>query len=547
MLALNHATRRRLQKLRQVPSVWEGDRQLLPVNFRGRSQDESNEPGACILWVDGSQGVVRAMDIVDAQLGSEVVVRTLLQAMEHPQGNTMPARPQKIVVRDRELQFFLRGVLQDLDITVDYAPELPLIQEIFRGLQEAVQDQPPPLPPEYADLLEEKASQIWQVAPWDYLADHQILAIELKQWDLDTLYVSIMGLLGMEYGILLYRSLESLRQFRQQVMGDGSLADMEAAFLKQDCLFLTYEPLDEELTELEDLDLASLPFEEIQPSFGNLHPLEGIRSFLYEEEAIALFTALDGLHRFFQRHHNKLRKGFPALTSRLQIPLLATEGKLGMPEQLSITVSTQPELAAELQAIADEADEADLLGFPPQVPLLNDDLIPEDAFFSLGAMPWEIVEKLRLLAKHYQPGSVTQGGDDFPIILIQTSQPKGKDLISALESQGGVKAICFNPGEDSFGGERYDLGIIQTQNNKMHLFGEFLESDPTHVKARKKWDNRCKQTKGWCGLVIARGLKGASRGNPQLRDMMAFYEVRSQTPSDLGLGTLQLMPRLDWD
>jgi hypothetical protein len=42
-----------------------------------------------------------------------------------------PARPQRIVVRDREIQFYLRGALQGLDIAIDYAPELPLIDRMF--------------------------------------------------------------------------------------------------------------------------------------------------------------------------------------------------------------------------------------------------------------------------------------------------------------------------------------------------------------------------------------------------------------------------------
>ncbi|NJN92173.1 MAG: hypothetical protein HC878_18625 [Leptolyngbyaceae cyanobacterium SL_5_14] len=37
----------------------------------------------------------------------------------------------------------------------------------------------------------------------------------------------------------------------------------------------------------------------IRPAFGNLHPLEGLRPSLYEEEAIAVLVALIALHRFF--------------------------------------------------------------------------------------------------------------------------------------------------------------------------------------------------------------------------------------------------------
>uniref|UniRef100_B8HVR5 Uncharacterized protein n=1 Tax=Cyanothece sp. (strain PCC 7425 / ATCC 29141) TaxID=395961 RepID=B8HVR5_CYAP4 len=539
MHALNHATRRRLQQLRQVPSVWEGDCQLLPGNVHLPNRTDTRN-GACILWVDSSMGMVRAMDIVDGQAGWEAIVRTLLQAMEYPQCQAPPARPQRILVRDRELQFFLRGVLQDLDIAVDYAPELPLTQDIFRSLQESVREHPPALPPQYADLLEEKAAQIWQQAPWEILADHQILAIDLNQWDLQTLYVSVMGLLGMEYGILFYRSLDSLRQFREQVGMDVTTEEMEAAFLRQDCLFLTFEARDPDLAEVEDLDLATLPFTAIEPGFGNLHPLEGIRPFLYEEEAIAVYVALEALHRFFRRHRSRLQTDFPSLSSQFQIPLPDLEKST-----ITVKVATLPELAAELLQFADAED--DSLDLGSEAPLLREDLIPEGAFFSLGAMPWEMVEQVRQVVKHRQSGETMAAGDGLPILLIQTSQPKAKVLIETLQAEGGVQGISFNPGEDPLEGDRYDLGIIQTQIGQMHLFGEYLAEDPVHLQARKKWDQRCKKTGGWCGLVVARGLKGASRGNPQLRDMLALFEVRYISAAELGLGMLQLIPHLEWE
>ena len=76
------------------------------------------------------------------------------------------------------------------------------------------------------------------------------------------------------------------------------------------------------------------------------------------------------------------------------------------------------------------------------------------------------------------------------------------------------------------------------------MFGEFLDDDPTHIEARQKWNQRCKNTNGCCGLIIAKGLTGSARGNPQLRDMMALFETRSLSPEDLGIGTLQLMPQI---
>ncbi len=545
-MSLNSATRRRLQQLNQISSVWEGDRR--PFSPPTPALEPGSESkGECILWVDGSQGVVRAMDVVAEDVGPEAIVRTLLRAMEHPNSPAKPARPQKIVVSDREIQFFLRGALQDLDIAIDYVPDLPLIDELYRSFQEVVDTQTPELPPQYAQALNQKAFEIWHSAPWELLEEHQIISIELNQWDIGTLYASVMGMLGMEYGILLYRSEESLKQFRAKILlEDQSSGHLEEAFLKQDCLFLTFDmdgDDDEDEDEDDDLiDLAELPLEEIAPSFGNIHPLEGLRSVLYEEEAIAVYVALEGLNRFIRDEREVLSEEITALKRKYKISPPQTNSK-AKEKPIAVTVSTMPELTAELEAMTfDGEDEMDEM---PMFQSLRDDLIPEDSFLSLGVVSWEMVDYLRKGAIHHQVGQPTQAGDGLPVILVQTSRPKAVSIITAIQEAGGLKGIGFNPGADPFEGESYDLGVLKTENSEMFLFGEFLDQDPVHVAARKKWDERCKNTRGYCGLIIARGLMGASRGKPHLKDMMALFEGQNLSPQDLGIGTLQLMPQLE--
>ncbi|WP_414574657.1 DUF6930 domain-containing protein [Anabaena sp. CCY 9402-a] len=542
MTSFNRSTSRRLKKLTQIPSVWEGDRRPLSSPTQ---HSHSEDKGECILWVDGSQGMVRGMDVISPDTGPEAIVRTLMRAMEHPHSPAKPARPQRIVVKDREIQFYLRGVLQDLDIAIDYAPELPLIDELFRGFAEIIDNQTPDLPPQYAQALHNKAFAMWEAAPWEYLEEQQILSIEINKWDVGTLYASIMGMLGMEYGILFYRSEDSLKRFRAAVLqDDDSQGHLEEAFLKQDCLFLTFDTEEEEEDNDDEFeDLADLALSEITPTFGTIHPLEGLRSVLYEEEAIVIFLALESLSRFIRDHRHQLfAEEFPSLSHRYRISLPEAKEET---KSVSVTVATMPELAAELEEMADltaseeEIDELDSSDFRS----LRDDLIPEDSFLSLGVISWEMLECLRKGVTYHQAGEIKPVGDGLPVILIQTSRPKAKTVIESMEAAGGLNAICFNPGADPFDGDRYDLGLLQTQNGELFLFGEFLDEDPIHVEARQKWNQRCKQTKGYCGLIIAKGLTGASRGNPQLRDMMALFEARSLSPKDLGIGTLQLMPQ----
>ncbi|WGV26968.1 DUF6930 domain-containing protein [Halotia branconii] len=544
MTSFNRSTSRRLKKLTQIPSVWEGDRR--PMSSSQTLHSDLEAKGECILWVDGSQGIVRGMDVVAPETGPEAIVRTLMRAMEHPHSPAKPARPQKIVVKDREIQFYLRGVLQDLDIVIDYAPELPLIDELFRGFAEILDSQIPDLPPQYAQVLQDKAFAIWQAAPWEFLEEHQILSIEINKWDVSTLYASVMGMLGMEHGILFYRSEDSLKRFRAAVLQDDESQErLEEAFLKQDCLFLTFEHADDaDEDEDETNDLADLPLAEIEPTFGNIHPLEGLRSVLYDEEALVVFVALESLCRFIRDHRRQLYKeAFPSLSRRYRI---SSPELHEVTKSVSVTVSTMPQLAAELEEMAGFGIQEPEFGEDVSLTFrsLRDDLIPEDSFLSLGVVTWEMLESLRKGISSHQVCEIKQAGDGLPVILIQTSRPKAKTVIENIQAAGGLKAICFNPGANPFDGDRYDLGLLQTQNDELFLFGEFLDDDPIHIEARKKWNRRCKNTKGYCGLIIAKGLTGASRGNPQPRDMMALFETRSLSPKDLGIGTLQLMPQI---
>ncbi len=559
MTALTPSTRRRLQKLPQLSSVWEGDRRALMPEIAETLDADGQMQSDCILWVDGVEEIVRAMDVVPSETGSEAIVRTLLRAMESPHGGSAcPGRPQRILVRDRELQFFLRGVLQGLDIAVEYVAELPLIDEIFHSFQNAARQRPPSLPPTYASAVLEAAAQIWQDGPWENLDEEKIFAVELNYGDIGTLYVSILGLMGMEFGVLMYRSVESLKQFRQQVLAaEDSPRDLQQAFLQQDCFFLTFDPADEEFlgngTSPADLHLADVEeLGEMIPTFGNLHPLEGMRSVLYEEEAIAVLLTLQALHKFFKTHLDRLDlETFPPLTKSYRLP-----DPKNPKAKVSVKVSTLPDLAAELAEMSgsDSEDYSDYLnspeifeGEPKLLSILKDDLIPKDAMYSLGAVPIALLEAIRLHVSHHQSSSakLPSKADEFPVVMIQTSRPKANELLAAIHEAGGIEGISFALGEDPSSQSRYDLAILHTSNGEMHLLGEFDARDPVHIEARRKWDQRCKKTKGQCGLIVAMGLTGKSRGNPSLQHMLGFFEARSLSSEEVGLGTLQLLSQPD--
>ncbi|WP_017302402.1 DUF6930 domain-containing protein [Nodosilinea nodulosa] len=558
MTRLNRITLDRLKRLPRVASVWEGDRRSVGglMDDDGGLRQRHTETSDCILWVDSSHGAVRGLTIVPTTCGYEPVVRTLLQAIETPQGNLAPARPQKIVVSDREIQFYLRGALQGLDIAIDYAPELPLIDELFNALQQSAEMTEAELPPRYAEAMLGQAMEIWELAPWNTLNEQQVLAVEINAWDIETLYVSMLGMGGVEYGLLMYRSLNSLKQFRQRVlMGQQSPKQMQEAFLEQDCLYLNFELFDDDPLDLESQPtswLGAAP-EAVQPDFGSIHPLEGMRSQLADEEGATFLVAMDAIGRFVTRYRAQLEKPpLKALKGSYKIP---NPEKNSSASPLKVTVRTLPEVTEELAAETDEVlGGSDGLGPTGLVnfPVLRDDYVPEGAIIILTQFQRSLLNTLRqdpAIAFQHQALSAEKPVDSatLPVVLIQTSRPKAKILIKQLQQAQGVQAVCFNPGSDPFSGEAFELGLLQTGDGELHLFAEYETNGSADRKLLERWNTWQRECHGACAVVIASGITGNSKGKPGAKDILAIFEARCKTPKDLHLPPLMLQYAAEWE
>lgn len=548
MYTLSPFTCARLKRLPKQPVVWEGDRRpisegmLDAFGYDGAGPDGEDEASDCILWVDGTEGALRAVTIIPADTGHEAVVRTLLQAMEHPQGAIPPARPQKIVVCDREIHFFLRGALQDLDVAVDYAETLPIIDEIFESLQQPEDAHKATLPEQWQAALNDQATQMWDNAPWNNLGDDQIIKIDLNHLELESVYVSVLGMAGLEYGLLLYRSLDSLTQFRKTAMLDAlSTRQMQQAFLSQDCLFLNFDLVkDEANPPLLPLPWMQPPPSEVIPEFGSLHPLEGLRTALELEEAASLRICLEALNQFFEAHETALSGAdFPDLSSQYTIANPLTS------QSLEITVSTCPTITAQLAV--SEGIETD--GNPSilELPRFRDDYIPEGSMILLKRFPEATFSAMQKGKHYYKIAKSSFEGEMMPVVAIQTSRPKAQTLVSQLNNASGIQAVCFNQGGDPMTGDVLQLGLLNTGDGDFHLFIEILADDSHDSQLLKQWYRWCEASNGVCGVMIAGGITGAARGNPGVKEKVAFFETVFKTPEELSLPPLQMSYALDWE
>ena len=523
-------------KLPQDASVWEGDRAKLHDGLQ-LVQDDMPEVEDYVLWVDGTQGFVRIIETISPEAGPEAIVRALLKAIEYPHQPGHPARPKKIVVRDRQIQLYLKSIVQDLDITLEFVPELPLIDDLLEDFKSFRNQRPSDDSLKYDGLLLEKAEQLWNTAPWALIGDHQILEVEVNQWDLGTVYVSVLGNLGMEFGILAYRDLDSLKEFRIRAVAQGSMAEMEAAFLAQDCIFMNYE-INERSADVILRTPRSMPYESMEPSFGSLHPLEGMRSFLHEDETIALAVILEALHRFVTKNRAKLiNDQFPAIKSRYKLP---TPDIDGIPNPLTVKVLTRPDLADEF--LEDDDEEYDDEGEE----LFRDDLVPENAFTGFGKATSDFLAQIKLTASHYQEleqpskGSKTSADKvEIPTFLLQTSLVKAKAMVKMIQAMEGVQGIGFHSGDSHLMGNRPSLGLLKTKNGEVFLLGEFNEWDPEEREWLSLWEKRSKASKGHCALIIAKGNTRSSKANPSNADILAVFETKVILEEEFGFGEVE--------
>jgi len=395
-------------------------------------------------------------------------------------------------------------------------------------LAESQVGRPPALPPLYNSSIQELTQELWQEAPWEYIADHEIITIDLKEIHSQTIYLCVLGMSEQEYGMIFYRSLDSLKRFRQAALEEDSMNNLEQIFLSQDCWFINYEALEDwDLDDDEDLDIGDLDSNEVEAVLGSIHPYEGLRRFLDEDEASVIYVALIALLRFCRASHRQLEKDpVPFLTKTYSLPLSPLPENKSM---ISVTISTQPEISCELLEMMendeddeDEEDEENGINIP-----INSDLIPDNSLISLDVVSREFITKLLENPKTYSAAFPAASlGEFLPVILIQTTRPKAKEIIEVLEATGGLKVVCLHQVESLELGLDRELGLLQTNNGNIYLFDEFDIEDPKYKKLRQKWSLACQQTQGHCALIIAMGASGSASGKPELKDMLAIFKAR---------------------
>jgi hypothetical protein len=497
---LSPATIRRLNRFPQVSNVWEGAKIYLPTPI------STGDNHHMVIWMDATEGTARSLETTEG--GHEALVRGLLKAIEHPQGPFPQIRPKKVLVNDREAQFYLRGILRDLEITVEYAAELPMVEHLFSRFEEFHQNQTPEILPVYDRLLRSAAEELWDVAPWETLEDYQVLQIAVNCWDTENLYATVLGMMGQEYGVLLYRSIESLRQFRQAACSNTPLEEMEKVFLAQDCIFCTFE-IDNPILLTTKKPTSNQKFTDV--SYGSIHPFEGMRGALDPEEVLSTYTAIIALKRFFVKNKTKLAAE-PLAAMQQKISIALPDTIPADPKKVNVVVSTMPEIMKEFQEMSDLDDGLNI----------QDDLIPEHSLIGTGSVSWELLKVLQSIVPNFDVELPKKtDGYGLPVIMLRTTRTKANKMIQAVLAAGGLQGLAFEMPEDA----PIQFGILALTDGQLQLIGEFAHTQ-VEMLAERSPDGRC-------AFIVAEGAtKKSLPGPPRNKDIVAVLETRIMNLDD---------------
>lgn len=179
-----------------------------------------------LILLDLTHQTILNMQVYPIRPVSKVIEKFILDAVLKPSINVRPDayRPAEILIEQPELIQSLSPALQKMGIAVTEGSEPELVDQIIERLFKFLDDFMPETPgllsvagttPEMIAELFSAAASYYRAAPWKFLSDEQPFAVEYDPPG-KTYYVTLMGGGGMEFGIVIYHSLDDLLQVYSQ-------------------------------------------------------------------------------------------------------------------------------------------------------------------------------------------------------------------------------------------------------------------------------------------------------------------------------------------
>lgn len=510
------STLRRLQNLPQNPAIWEFVRHPAPTNLQFNGSDGRNQD--LVLIGDATDHILRGFESIDQVSGDEAIVRALIKAMERPELPLKAGRPAKVVCPERKVQMYLRGVLQGLGITFDFSPHMTVVQDFLEELERAT---PPParVPSKWEVHLGALIHTLWQTAPWEDLEETQIVKLDLNRFGVESLWACTLGHSALDPALLLFRSLDSLKELikKWRELPNRPLEQ----FLDLDCLGIVFPD-----------GFASGTDETPQGLIASIHPFEGFRDFVDDEESRILWVAASAYLEFMIQFSAGLADGKTPLeftTQTLTLPGSTWGG------EVTVTACTVPEITMELNVMRDETA-------PHLTTTFSSDcvnLAAKESNLLMGSVPRQFVDILESLEDRTIDVVSSNGG--IPFVAIRTGAADAAQIAKGLEDFPGPFDMAIVDGLDHAQDHVANLLVaVEGLNPPLVLWqGPSGLPNPSSITA---WNNEVNLTAGQCILLVTKGDPHKAQSSINPRDVIAWRLATFREAGFLGINSMHQGP-----
>lgn|GEM_PF-1544102 len=313
-----------ISKLKQIPqeqTVWEVVK--LPASRIMKNPPNDVTQADVIIWGDLNGESIRNMQFV-GQEQNEDVASSLATAIMGINKSISPARPQKVLVRDKRLLFYCRGMLRNLNIECEFAGGRSIFDRIIKELGQELSQFEPLSDLDFAPL-EETSRVLWQMAPWKYICETEVVKIEFQDRpDMKLYAVTVGGGIGVHLGVLFFRDREKIRRLFHT---EKSMTVEEQAANFENCYSVTFDvdPTEKSAGASASPDMDEMPHLSIAVVDNNvdLRPLQD------KPEFHLVHAALQAYLQFVQKYREGFEKSGTVpqnVSMAVECPELAERG-----------------------------------------------------------------------------------------------------------------------------------------------------------------------------------------------------------------------------
>ncbi len=240
---LEESELRKLKKVPQEPNTWEALK--VPAKSIMKNPPRELADSEVVIWGDLSAESIRNMQFVCSEDGNDLA-QSLATAIMGVNRSIPPSRPQKVIVRDRRLMLYCRGILRNLSIDCEFSVGPSVFDQVIRDLGSELAKFEP-LSDEDFLPLENQAARLWDVAPWRFLKETEVIRIRFENRNEATeLYaVTVGGGIGVHLGVLFFRDRSKIERLFES--GSKMTLEEQAANF-ENCYSVTFDvdPADDE-------------------------------------------------------------------------------------------------------------------------------------------------------------------------------------------------------------------------------------------------------------------------------------------------------------